>query len=173
MSNAHLQPGGNGGFEHEDLSAKTIFGFLIGLAVLGILVYFVVNGVYWSLTRYSEAHQPRQNPLKRNVETDTRDTQPGTVTARVNRTFPEPRLETDERHEINSLREHEAEQLNSYGWVDQPAGTVHIPIERAMRLVAERGLPVRPEGAMNSAAAANTAPEKNGGTARKAPVKTR
>ena len=35
--------------------------------------------------------------------------------------------------------------LHSYGWVDKNAGTVHIPIEDAMRLMLERGaLTTRP-----------------------------
>jgi hypothetical protein len=29
------------------------------------------------------------------------------------------------------------ERLGSYGWVDQQAGVVHLPIERAMQLVAD------------------------------------
>lgn len=36
----------------------------------------------------------------------------------------------------------EGEQLNSYGWVDEPAQVVHIPIEQAIVLVADAGLPV-------------------------------
>ena len=30
--------------------------------------------------------------------------------------------------------------LHSYGWVDQQAGIVRIPIDRAMTLLTERGL---------------------------------
>ncbi len=33
-------------------------------------------------------------------------------------------------------------QLNSYGWVDQTAGVAHVPIERAMTLLAASELPV-------------------------------
>jgi hypothetical protein len=33
-------------------------------------------------------------------------------------------------------RERREERLRSYGWVDRPAGVVHLPIERAMELVA-------------------------------------
>ena len=55
---------GNGGFEREDLGAKTIFGFLIGLAVLGVLVFFVVTGMYRALIGYYETHRPPVSPLK-------------------------------------------------------------------------------------------------------------
>ena len=39
----------------------------------------------------------------------------------------------------------EEQTLHSYGWVDQPAGVVRIPIDRAMELLAQRGLPTRPQ----------------------------
>ncbi|OLC96545.1 MAG: hypothetical protein AUH86_09440 [Acidobacteria bacterium 13_1_40CM_4_58_4] len=61
--------------------------------------------------------------------------------------FPEPRLEINERTQLNGFRLDEEKKLNSYGWVDQKAGVVHIPIERAMQIVAQRGLPVRPQNA--------------------------
>jgi hypothetical protein len=34
----------------------------------------------------------------------------------------------------------ETEKLEGYGWVNRRAGTVHIPIERAMELTVERGI---------------------------------
>src|ERR1700733_11579806 len=132
---------GEGGFEHEDLGARPIFGFLIGLAVLGVLVYFVVDGIYSFLDHYERTHQAAQSPLRPAREADTRDTNTPQVAAQINQTFPEPRLENDERNELTGFRLREEERLNSYGWVDQQAGTMHIPIERAMQLIEQRGLP--------------------------------
>ena len=57
--------------------------------------------------------------------------------------FPNPQLEEDEIHELREVRDAEEEKLYTYGWVDQNAGTVHIPIERAMQLIVERGLPTQ------------------------------
>jgi hypothetical protein len=37
--------------------------------------------------------------------------------------------------------------LYGYGWVDQKNGIAHIPIQRAIDIVAQRGLPARPAGA--------------------------
>ncbi len=37
----------------------------------------------------------------------------------------------------------EEQTLSSYDYIDQKAGTVRIPIDRAMDLIAQRGLPVR------------------------------
>ena len=43
---------------------------------------------------------------------------------------------TQTSEELRAVRAQQLEQLNSYGYVDPNAGTVHIPIERAMELVA-------------------------------------
>jgi hypothetical protein len=40
--------------------------------------------------------------------------------------------------------------------VDEKAGTVHIPIEHAMDLLVQRGLPVRPQGADSESGATET-----------------
>lgn len=128
------------GFERQDLSAKAVFSFLIGLAVAGVLVYFVIWGIYRSMDAYERAHQPPQSPLVKPAETDTRIVSPDEVTK-----FPQPRLERNERLEINDFRLKEEQTLNSYGWVDEKAGVVRIPIERAMQLVAQRGLPTTPK----------------------------
>jgi len=52
---------------------------------------------------------------------------------------------------LNKIRGREDGLLNSYGWVDEKAGTVRIPIERAMDLLVQRGLPVRPQDAASNA----------------------
>ena len=56
---------------------------------------------------------------------------------------PDPRLQVEPNKDLDRLRAEQEKQLDSYGWVDRNPGVVHIPIERAMGLVAERGLPAR------------------------------
>ncbi|MEM7050637.1 MAG: hypothetical protein AAF604_13310 [Acidobacteriota bacterium] len=50
---------------------------------------------------------------------------------------PGPNLELVEGHEIDVLRVYEEEVLDSYGWVDEAAGTVRIPIDRALEMAAQ------------------------------------
>jgi hypothetical protein len=45
--------------------------------------------------------------------------------------------------DLEHLRQHEDNLLNNYGWVDPKAGVVRVPIDRAMDLVLQKGLPVR------------------------------
>jgi hypothetical protein len=59
---------------------------------------------------------------------------------------PEPRLQVSPRHDLREILTNEMEMLHTYGWVDRQAGIVRIPIERAIDLVAERGLPARRQG---------------------------
>jgi hypothetical protein len=131
---------GHGDFERKDISAAGILYFLAGLAAAAILIHILLAGLYDILDKRDKANQPTVNPLV-NAPVDTRKIPVGYP----QQAFPSPRLETDERNQLDEVRRAEEEKLNSYGWVDQKAGTVRIPIERAMDLVAERGLPVRPQ----------------------------
>jgi hypothetical protein len=56
---------------------------------------------------------------------------------------PEPRLQTQPKLDLQLTREEQQQLLNSYGWADQTTGKVRIPIDRAMDLVLQRGLPMR------------------------------
>ena len=49
------------------------------------------------------------------------------------------RLEVVPQTALREFLKSKDERLESYGWIDAPAGRVHIPIERAMQLSAERG----------------------------------
>lgn len=60
---------------------------------------------------------------------------------------PEPRLQPQPSRDWQQMLAEETQRLHSYAWVNQSAGTVRIPIERAIELTLERGLPVRPEAA--------------------------
>jgi hypothetical protein len=59
-------------------------------------------------------------------------------------TPPEPRLEAQSGQTLDPYRAAEEQKLNSYGWVDRQAGVARMPIDRAMDLIAQRGLPARP-----------------------------
>ncbi len=65
--------------------------------------------------------------------------------AELTKTFPTPRVQTDDgNQDVADLHEREDLLLDNYSWVDQSKGTLRIPIERAMELIAQRGLPVAP-----------------------------
>ena len=67
---------------------------------------------------------------------------------------PEPRLEQNPEVDGTRIEEAANAQLEGYGWVNKRAGTAHIPIERAMELLVERGVgPIGGEQPQGSAPA--------------------
>jgi hypothetical protein len=58
---------------------------------------------------------------------------------------PTPHLEVASGQSLKELRAREATSLKGYYWVNKDLGVVGIPIERAIELLAQRGLPAREE----------------------------
>ena len=125
-------------FEREDLSPGGVFYFMAGLAVVGVLIYFVVVGMYNFLDSYEREHQAAISPMM-TPEADTR-----TATHDQMQAFPQPRLEENERTQLTDFTLQQDRLLMTYDWVNKDRGIARIPIERAMDLIVERGLPVRP-----------------------------
>lgn len=114
------------GHEKSDVSIGGIVKFGIGLAVAALLVHVAM----WGLFKVLDARrEKRDRPI------------PSLVAAALRRTPPEPRLERDALAPRRRMVAGENAALTSYGWVDRNAGIVRIPIERAMDLLVERGLP--------------------------------
>jgi hypothetical protein len=153
---------GHGSYERQDLEASGIIYFLLGLAVVMLLCIFGLRGLFAVLDRREKALEPPVNALVTNVPTDTRHIAPGYPES----AFPNPKLEENERGQFNGILLNEEQTLNSYDWIDEKAGTVRIPIGRAMDLLVQRGLPVRPQTGIAAAAiqAGNTGVTKTAKT---------
>src|SRR5260370_5899143 len=143
------------GFEQEDLSSRSALYFLAGLVLVCLVVYLIVFGMYRFFDSYATAHQPPMSPMVK-PEADTR-----AVTPENAETVPQPRLEENERTQFRSFIEDQDRKLATYDWVDKDRGTVRIPIDRAMELIAQRGLPVHAGGASSAqhSAAQTSAPK--------------
>jgi hypothetical protein len=151
----HENPAEKESFEHQDLQASGVLYFLLSLGVATLLAALFLVGVYKFLGKREKANQPAVSPLLADVPQPVLKTK-GDYEEHAEKAFPDPRLETDERNQLNKIRGREDGLLNSYGWVDEKAGTVRIPIERAMDLLVQRGLPVRPQDAASNAPTAKT-----------------
>lgn len=141
----------HGDYERRDIGIGGVLYFLAGLAACGVIIYFIVNGIFFFLNKRYEAEQPPVSPLVTSPTYDTRhlppeyktDSESADYEKYLEKNFPQPQLETNERTELNKIRLREEDTLSTYGWVDEKAGTVRIPIDRAMDLLVQRGLPVR------------------------------
>jgi hypothetical protein len=165
----HAKHPGHGDYERRDIRVADVVYFLVGLALACVVAYVVAKGLYWYLDKHFEAAQTPVSPLVTNAPKDTRTVPPqydGNYEKYLKEDFPAPQLEIDERTELNGERLREADALSTYGWVDQKAGTVRIPIDRAMELLAQRGLPVRSQEEKTAAPLAESPqrqPEKKKG----------
>jgi hypothetical protein len=102
---------------------------LITIAFLLLLSCVIIFLVVWGMMHYFKAHEPAKTSGQANLP----------ITAAGE--FPRPRLEVKGPVDLARLRAAEQADLDSYGWVDRNSGTVRIPIDRAMQLLLERGLP--------------------------------
>ena len=166
------------GFEPQDVSSKPVYGFLISLVVVGVLIYYIMWGMFHFLNAYNRKNEAAVSPMVQ-AEQDTREPDASRTNRKIQSEFPEPRLEDNERTELAPFRYQEEQALNSSGWVDQNAGVAHIPITKAMELIAQHGLPTAPQAgtappstvgmAQAAAAAADTSnqPKKTAGKGKK------
>lgn len=58
--------------------------------------------------------------------------------------YPAPRLQVNPAADMQRFYREEMLRLNGTGWVDKAHGFVHIPIEDAMREIAQEGIPEWP-----------------------------
>ena len=141
-------------FETEDLSPVGVLYFMAGLAIVGVVIYLIVLGMYRFLDSYDRKHQAPMNAMATTTGIDPQTMTRDQIRDKAEATFPKPVLEYNEQTQYASEVEKQDEALESYDWVDQKNGIVRIPIERAMDMLLQRGLPVLPQG---EAADANTA----------------
>jgi hypothetical protein len=122
-----------GGHETRDADVRVIALLCLGLLVLIGGVLLLLGGIY----AYLAARQARLG-------------EPASPLAVVRQLPPAPRLQVNPAEDLQKMRAHEDEVLHSYGWVDRRAGIVRIPIDRAIDLQLEKGLPTRTPGDRDS-----------------------
>jgi hypothetical protein len=130
-SHAHVEPGAR---DHEtsDVNVRAILTFVGVLFVTAVVIHVLIWLLFVVFERRENAAKQTSYPL---------------AVSERDRVPPEPRLQTHPREDLRDLRAREDALLQSYGWVDHAAGVVRIPIDEAMRLTIERGLPVRQDTA--------------------------
>jgi hypothetical protein len=141
MTTEHAHDGGeidNPHTRHEesDVNIRSIFGFAIALTIVAI----VMNVAVWLLFRYYEGREATAVLPQYPLAVPQQDQLP-----------PLPRLQTNPRQDLRDLRAQEDVILSTYGWADKNTGAVRIPIDEAMKLTLQRGLPARPGPAPTAA----------------------
>jgi len=119
-------------YEHTDIDPGVGYRFALWLAVSMVVSAGIVYGVYALLTSRADSMDAttQKYPLAQGVSQEP----------------PAPRLQAQPFKDVYQLKADQRTVLHSYGWVDKANGVVHLPIERAMQLTLERGLPARAGG---------------------------
>ncbi len=116
------------GYETRDMQLavvwKWIAALIIGSMLTAIATYY---GVYVLFVK-QEVKQSSTEPL---------------VNARKLPPEGYPRVQARPKEEITEFRKEEDERVTEYAWKDKQKGIVRIPVDRAMNLILQKGLPVR------------------------------
>jgi hypothetical protein len=138
------------GYEPSDVR---VTGILVFLVAMGIFVV-VTAGACYEIGKILNAHLNKEDgPNSKWTQTvDIRqlgdmpsNPEMQNKMAQITESFPTPRVQLDDgNQDVADLHAREDILLDNYTWVDQAKGTVRIPIERAMEIIAQKGLPVAP-----------------------------
>jgi len=157
----HVKDAEHPGYELTDINVGGILVFLAGLAG-SVLVFFVfcfgMGKVINDALKKQDGPNDRwhQQPAMDgnrlpNGKLDNLASNPKIEQQQLQAMtseFPQPRLEIDDgNQDITDLHAREDLLLDHYSVVNGKPGTIRIPIERAMQLIAERGLPTAPQAA--------------------------
>jgi hypothetical protein len=133
------EPRDHGGYEKTDAQAGPTYRG--GLIILGVM--FLTAIVVVPLYRFFG-------------RTEVREQKPAASLVKPDAVAPPavyPRLVASEPAALAVFRAQEDELLTTYGWVEKDKGIARMPVAEAMKLVAERGLPVFPAPAASPVSA--------------------
>jgi hypothetical protein len=115
------------GYETSDVHTGPIYKFIFALVLLMVFGIVIAIAIFWGLYgAYTEDYAQ----MKTTAMQDTRQVPPG------------PLLQVSNHQDLLDFREVQARQVSGHAtWLDKNAQVVRLPIERALELVSERGLP--------------------------------
>ena len=116
--------GAEGKYERQDINLRVVSVFLGGVVLTIVAVFLVAS---WMFDDFAAGLSRQDTALSPLAEQQVP---------------PGPLLKVTPRADLRAFRRREDTILQSYGWIDRKAGIVRIPIDQAMKLLAERGLPV-------------------------------
>jgi hypothetical protein len=166
QSGGHLKEG----HEESDLSIRGIVLFGVFLAVGGVLAFVLMIGMIWYLEKTEQDSQAKLTPVEQQLQNEREAPREGLgkeipaaegglkpapdwygrgkMEERLMNTFKAPRLQYDDEHDMKVFRGSEEKWLgmepgtppsDSTGRL--PDGSIHIPIDSAMSILARQGLP--------------------------------
>jgi hypothetical protein len=149
------------GHEESDISIRGIVWFGVFLAAGGVSAFVLMIGMIWGMEKWERSREPKLTPMEQQMLDERaatnqgvgqtlgeHDVKPapdwfgrGKMEDRLSRTFKDtsPRLQYDDEHDMRGFVGSEEKWLDSTG--KSSDGSIHIPVSRAMEILAQRGLP--------------------------------
>jgi hypothetical protein len=142
------------GYEQTDVRVTGIVVFLASLgifvAVTGVLCYGIGKIINYSMNKTDGPTDKWHQTADKSIDIRQLGNLPNNpaMQNKVNeltQQFPTPRLQLDDGYqEIADMHAKEDLLLDYYSWADKSQGKIRIPIDKAIELIAQRGLPVAP-----------------------------
>ena len=114
--------------EESDVNVGAILRYGAGLLAIALVVHVFL---WWLMGIYERQHERALTQVY------------PMAAGQQDRLPPFPRLQANPQQDMRDLRAKQKALLDGYGWVDKEAGVARIPIEEAMKMIVERGLPAR------------------------------
>jgi hypothetical protein len=127
----------------REVNLRAVFWTVGGLVIVALVTQLLM----WYLLKGFGSLEKRQDPPP--LPLAAANTQPPP---------PEPRLQTSPEAELQSMRAQEDLMLGRSGWVNQAQGTLRVPIDVAMDVIASRGLGAEVVGGQPGTNPATTPP---------------
>jgi len=147
------------GHEESDLSVRGIILFGVFLAIGGLVAFVLMIAMIWGMEKWEKNHEAKLTPMEQQLHKERDmpreglgkvpaegEVKPppdwfgrGKIEDHLSRTFKAPRLQYNDEHDMALFVRSEDDWLKSTG--KDTNGNIHIPINRAIDLLAQRGLP--------------------------------
>lgn len=123
---AYDQHGVETGQFDREINVKGIVRVAIALLVVAVVVHLLIWWLLRGFDRMDDRRDVRLTPI------ETANPQP--------EDFPLPRLQTTPEQDLRLIREEEDRLIGRAGWVNQQQGTMRVPLDVAIDVIAARGV---------------------------------
>lgn len=123
---AYDQHGVETGQFDREISIKGIVWAGVVLLVVALVVHFLIWGLLRGFDKMDDRQDVRLSPI------ETANPQP--------QDFPLPRLQTTPEQDLRLIREEEERLIGRAGWVNREQGTMRVPLDVAIDVIAARGV---------------------------------
>jgi hypothetical protein len=157
QSGGHIKEG----HQESDVSVRGVVWSGLILAAGGVLAFVLMLAMIRFLEKWEKDHEAKLTPVEQQLQKEREEPKEGLgkvvpasegevkpapdwygrgkMDEHLSRTIKSPRLQYDDEHDMGIFRGSEEKWLSSTG--KSADGSIHIPIHRAMEILAQRGLP--------------------------------